>query len=699
VSDELDPVTQRFIADFADYVRPMQEAGDDTAEFAGTVKDAVDKLGELSGAAGDAGDSLDALDGEMDDASGSAEGFAEAEKSVRDELAETDHELHDQTESFFVWAGEVAAASAEAEAFREELDRTSGSGDDLYGTLKNLRDMLSDAELGDQFLLGKRGIDSYHLSMDDLDGVAKTYEVTERDLEDATRDGNEAFVLGRGAIDDYRNSLRDLDILIKGANIGQDLEKLTGLGGNDAPPPGWLAGLAAQAVNPQYWGALAAGIGLIAPAVTAIITEIGAVISGFAAASAGAIAFALLAIPSFRKVEDQLGPLKKEWDGLAKAFAPSAIAVFTQFFKDLGEFMPALLPQARDFAGAMDDLLGKLGGFVQSKGFQDWLRKADTYIGPATEAIGEGIGKILISIGKLMTTLSSKDVAHALNIFFDFISGTFNFIARVVRDDANGWDAWQIRITRIIHGAEDVLGTFNRAMDGVDNALAIMAGDARRRWDDIVHTVTQANHDIIGSIQDAVHDIAEDWDNGWEHLLLTAGRIMGGIVSTAAAGGRSLIAWTSGLLERVIGDWDGGWAKVVAFTRDIPGDILHALGDLGHLLVSAGRELIGGLIGGIENSIPGLNSIVGTVEGIVGKIAGLGGDVEHWLGVASSAPGGGGGGTVNAVNVHHNVSVDVAGIMTHPAYEQALQRHVQAAVLTAALGNTGSMLVLPGRRS
>lgn len=59
---------------------------------------------------------------------------------------------------------------------------------------------------------------------------------------------------------------------------------------------------------------------------------------------------------------------------------------------------------------------------------------------------------------------------------------------------------------------------------------------------------------------------------------------------------------------------------VVKFFMRVPGDILHALGDLGHLLWDAGAAIIHGLISGIENAFGALWSIV---KGIGDKVTGV----------------------------------------------------------------------------
>jgi phage-related protein len=58
-------------------------------------------------------------------------------------------------------------------------------------------------------------------------------------------------------------------------------------------------------------------------------------------------------------------------------------------------------------------------------------------------------------------------------------------------------------------------------------------------------------------------------------------------------------------------------SDVLAYVRGIPGKVVDAIGNLGNLLLSAGRNLIQGLINGIENAIPGLRSTLGFITNML----------------------------------------------------------------------------------
>lgn len=67
--------------------------------------------------------------------------------------------------------------------------------------------------------------------------------------------------------------------------------------------------------------------------------------------------------------------------------------------------------------------------------------------------------------------------------------------------------------------------------------------------------------------------------------------------------------------------WDGARSAlnhVISFFKSLPSDILHALGDLGGLLLSAGGNLIQGLINGVENAAGGL---LNTISNLGSKVS------------------------------------------------------------------------------
>src|SRR5262249_16120134 len=110
--------------------------------------------------------------------------------------------------------------------------------------------------------------------------------------------------------------------------------------------------------------------------------------------------------PAQMAVVKSLQLLDSTWHKMSAAFQPSAIKLFNDALSITNHLLPALAPMATAFANALDPLLKKLDKFVQSQGFKDWLSKFTALIGPATTAIGNGIGRLLSNVGKFLTTFS-----------------------------------------------------------------------------------------------------------------------------------------------------------------------------------------------------------------------------------------------------------------------------------------------------
>ena len=90
-------------------------------------------------------------------------------------------------------------------------------------------------------------------------------------------------------------------------------------------------------------------------------------------------------------------------------------------------------------------------------------------------------------------------------------------------------------------------------------------------------------------------------------------------LATDAFGIRSHMVAAFGAIKSAVVDRVG---EVVATMRALPGRIVAALGNLGSLLVDAGRAVISGLISGIESMLGDLKSKVGSIGGLIKSLKG-----------------------------------------------------------------------------
>src|SRR5260370_1217981 len=104
----------------------------------------------------------------------------------------------------------------------------------------------------------------------------------------------------------------------------------------------------------------------------------------------------------------------------------------------------------------------------------------DKITGPSIGAIGDGIGSVAAAFGRLITVMSAKDVAHAINIGFGAVSGTIGAITGTVKFLMNQWDSSSARIAR---DARDVATAF----DSVRHGFAGIGHDVASAFDGIRH--------------------------------------------------------------------------------------------------------------------------------------------------------------------------------------------------------------------
>src|SRR5580700_37016 len=110
--------------------------------------------------------------------------------------------------------------------------------------------------------------------------------------------------------------------------------------------------------------------------------------------------------------------------------------------------------------------------------------------------------------------------------------------------------------------------------------------------------------DMIHPLEHGIDDLVSWVDGHWRMLAVIIGTVLlgpiGGLVAFVATHWGEIERGTAHLVSDVT-----GWF------RRLPGDILHALGDLGHLLWDAGEQIIQGLIGGVESMAGHLMNVVG----------------------------------------------------------------------------------------
>lgn len=448
--------------------------------------------------------------------------------------------------------------------------------------------------------------------------------------------------------------------------LGRILTGAEGAGGGAGEGGGGVAGLLPG-------GPALAGLGAAIPLIGALAVEVTGLVSGFAAAGAGAGAFGLLAMPAFKSVSGALTQVKADqtaydraltktaknnalkhlqedyakldpaqraavkgiqqlsstFGRISKAFEPQAFKVFNDALKIANDLLPALTPFANSFANALDGLLKHADKFTKSKGFQDWLKQFQSLVGPAVTAIGNGIGKVLPALGKLLTLMSKKDVVNAINIAFTVLAGTITVITAGISRFMKNWDGMSRAVTR---DARDVAKSFDAmrhdiaaAFDNVRHGLA----DSAHSW---AHSFDQMRHDIAAWAADVVRFGARVIS--WFRAL--PGRILGAIASLPGRMRSAGVNVIAGLLNGLVAE--GG--RVISYVEHLASNIISAFGNILHIFSPSkvfeqhGRMIAAGLIQGMDGSKGLVTAAAGRLAratlpgGYPGGASGRGGQVS-----------------------------------------------------------------------
>lgn len=203
--------------------------------------------------------------------------------------------------------------------------------------------------------------------------------------------------------------------------------------------------------------------------------------------------------------------------------------------------------------------------------------------------------------------------------------------------------------------AVGAVGGFKNAVSSADQALnSTMSADAdrwSRSWGDALSTVGEAVLDAVKDFIPSPADVEADWNNLTSWFSGTVGPFFSNLwsdvtsktsewwdkIKTAVSGkGQALIDGVKELPGKIGEFFSSGWERLrtqalegwekiktaasqkggelLAWVKDLPGKIKDGLGNLGKLLLDAGKDLIQGLINGIKSKA---GNLVESAKGVV----------------------------------------------------------------------------------
>lgn len=324
----------------------------------------------------------------------------------------------------------------------------------------------------------------------------------------------------------------------------------------------------------------------------------------------------------------------------------------------------------------------------------------------AIGAFVSGIWGSFLGMISVAWTAVSGWLAGAFAAFAGWWSGVWAAISQVLAG------VWEI-IRTVIGAAWSIIKTI------IATALAVLIAVFTGKWSEIGGIFKSAWDKIWGHIKDAtakIWGIISGWigniktflSNAWNAVKNTAisvwtglvswikgipGKIMAGLIALAQLAGKAA-GWFGGVLTSA----RDKFGQLISWVGGIPGRILGALGNMGALLVNAGKQILSGFLSGLK---AGFDKVKGFVGGIGTWIANNKGPKAYDLALLVPAGGwimdGLGSGIEDSIPALKNTLGDVSWMIQNgidPYATAGIQASVSASVPSTA-GGAGSVAPAP----
>lgn len=188
----------------------------------------------------------------------------------------------------------------------------------------------------------------------------------------------------------------------------------------------------------------------------------------------------------------------------------------------------------------------------------------------------------------------------------------------------NAWNDALTWITQTVTGFwEDIKGLWNDAITAIKDRVNEFWTSIKAAWNDALTWITQTVigfwDDLKQLWDDALNLIKEKVRSALQSIIDFFTELPGRVFGALAGLGGMLLDLFGGALGSAIGAVAYGIGIIAGWFGGLPGRILDAIGDLGGLLWGVGRDIIQGLINGLD-------SLIGTA---LGKISDFANKAKH----------------------------------------------------------------------
>lgn len=186
---------------------------------------------------------------------------------------------------------------------------------------------------------------------------------------------------------------------------------------------------------------------------------------------------------------------------------------------------------------------------------------------------------------------------------------------------------------------QNIINDCGTLVDGIKNLFIAFFPLVQAIWQsgfDVVKNIVQTAMNIIENVIKLVSSIIKgDWQGAWEAIKGLASSVWNRIKNTINSGINAVKNIINAILQVIRNLWNGAWNGIssflssiwgtmkssvsngingiVDFFRNMPSRILSALGNVGNLLVNAGKQIIDGFLNGLKSAFGKVQDFVGGI--------------------------------------------------------------------------------------